>query len=205
MVVGGLVDQHGGKEFRPLTFCRHPGGAIRDWRWQTWSKPRPLFNLNGLHNRPSAPVIVAEGERSCLAAERPAASLQPQRSTQPAIGASDRGGRRTVLLGCGYVCVTSAGGSKAAAQADWGPLTGRDVVIWPDADSAGPSIRRQCVRPRSEWTRRCSSKTRDELPPSHLGPPHVTGAQLQSCSPDRGVLGAAGVDGTRRPAVLPTA
>src|SRR5262245_58778611 len=40
-------DGHGGKEFRPLTFCRHPGGAIRDWRWQTWGKPRPLFNLNG--------------------------------------------------------------------------------------------------------------------------------------------------------------
>jgi putative DNA primase/helicase len=111
--VNGFVwrfDHHGGKEFRPLTFCRHPGGAIRDWRWQTWSKPRPLFNLNGLHKRPSAPVIVVEGERSCLAAER----LSP-----------------------GHVCVTSAGGSKAAAQADWGPLTGRDVVIWPDADQPG--------------------------------------------------------------------
>ena len=23
----------GGKEFRPLTFCRHPGGIFRDWRW----------------------------------------------------------------------------------------------------------------------------------------------------------------------------
>jgi putative DNA primase/helicase len=103
-------DGHSGKEFRPLTFCRHPGGAIRDWRWQTWSKPRPLFNLAGLHNRLSAPVLVVEGERSCLAAER----LVP-----------------------GHVCVTSPGGSKAAAQADWGPLTGRDVVIWPDADQPG--------------------------------------------------------------------
>jgi putative DNA primase/helicase len=100
----------GGKEFRPLTFCRHPGGVFRDWRWQTWQKPRPLFNLDKLHKRPSAPVLVVEGEKACLAAEQ---------------------------LGPGYVCITSPGGSKAAAQADWLPLAGREVVIWPDNDDPG--------------------------------------------------------------------
>src|SRR4029077_19921619 len=29
------------------------------------------------------------------------------------------------------------GGSKAAVQADWTPLNGREVVIWPDADDPG--------------------------------------------------------------------
>jgi putative DNA primase/helicase len=103
-------DQHGGKEFRPLTFCRHPGGYFRDWRWQTWLKPRPLFNLDRLHSRPTAPVLVVEGERSSRAAEQ---------------------------LAPGYVCVTSPGGSKAASQADWKPLAQRTVVIWPDNDEPG--------------------------------------------------------------------
>jgi len=31
----------------------------------------------------------------------------------------------------------SPGGSNAAAKADWGPLAGKDVVIWPDNDPSG--------------------------------------------------------------------
>lgn len=33
--------------------------------------------------------------------------------------------------------VTSPNGSKSADKADWSPLRGRDVVIWPDADLPG--------------------------------------------------------------------
>ncbi len=103
-------DHAGGKEFRPLTFCRHPGGVFRDWRWTTWRKPRPLFGLDKLSSRRTAPVFVLEGEKACRAAQ----TLAP-----------------------GYVCITSPGGSKAAAQADWSPLNGREVVVWPDADDPG--------------------------------------------------------------------
>jgi putative DNA primase/helicase len=35
------------------------------------------------------------------------------------------------------VVVTSPNGSKSADKADWSPLHGRDVVIWPDADLPG--------------------------------------------------------------------
>jgi putative DNA primase/helicase len=35
------------------------------------------------------------------------------------------------------VCVTSPGGSQTADKADWTPLAGRRVLIWPDADEAG--------------------------------------------------------------------
>jgi putative DNA primase/helicase len=35
------------------------------------------------------------------------------------------------------VCVTSPGGSGAEAQADWTPLAGRKVLIWPDCDMTG--------------------------------------------------------------------
>lgn len=103
-------DHHSGKEFRPLCFCVHPEGFIRDWRWQTWQKPRPLFNADQLHRRPAACVLVVEGERCCRAAER---------------------------LAPGYVCVTSPGGSKAASQADWSALARREVIVWPDHDDPG--------------------------------------------------------------------
>jgi hypothetical protein len=111
--VNGFVlrfDCAGDKEFRPLTYCLHPGGIFRDWRWLTWRKPRPLFGLDRLQKRRTAPVLVTEGEKACLAAER---------------------------LAPGYVCITSPGGSKAAPQADWAPLHGREVVIWPDNDDPG--------------------------------------------------------------------
>jgi putative DNA primase/helicase len=103
-------DHHNGKEFRPLCFCLHPKGFVRDWRWQGWAKPRPLFNADQLHSRAAAPVLIVEGERSCQAAAR---------------------------LAPGYVCITSPGGSKVASQADWSALARREVVLWPDADDPG--------------------------------------------------------------------
>ena len=36
-----------------------------------------------------------------------------------------------------HVAVTSVNGAKGAAYADWSPLAGRHVVIWPDADPEG--------------------------------------------------------------------
>jgi integrase len=111
--VSGYVmrfDLPGGKEFRPLTFCQHSSGGLNEWRWTTWQKPRPLFNLDKLHQRPAAPVLITEGEKASRAAEK---------------------------LAPGYVCITSPGGSKSALQADWTPLNGRHVVVWPDNDDPG--------------------------------------------------------------------
>ena len=36
-----------------------------------------------------------------------------------------------------HVCTTSPFGALSAAKADWTPLHGRTVVIWPDNDAAG--------------------------------------------------------------------
>src|SRR5262249_54178044 len=98
------------KEFRPLVFARHPNGAMTEWRWMGFAEPRPLYNLDKLATRPSAPVLICEGEKAADAAEK----LLP-----------------------GYVATTSLGRSKAAGKADWRPLHGRTVVIWPDADDPG--------------------------------------------------------------------
>jgi putative DNA primase/helicase len=111
----------GEKEFRPLTLWRDVSSVKLQWRWQSWPKPRPLYGLRALANRPNARVVVVEGEKSADAAAQ-------------------------LLASC--VVVTSPGGNAAAAKTDWSPLRGRDVTVWPDADSAGLEYARavaECV------------------------------------------------------------
>lgn len=67
----------------------------------------PLYRLDQLTNQDDAPVWVVEGE-SCVDA----------------------------LVDFGLTATTS-GGADSAARADWQPLAGRDVTIWPDNDDAG--------------------------------------------------------------------
>jgi len=102
-------DPPGGKEFRPLALYRTAGGAL-EWGWRSWPAPRPLYGLDLLAEDASAPVVVTEGEKSADAAQR----LLPKR-----------------------ICITSPNGSKSAGKADWSPLAGRYVTIWPDADEPG--------------------------------------------------------------------
>ena len=46
-------------------------------------------------------------------------------------------GRRRGQAFSDHVAITSSGGSNAAGKADWSPLSGRHVVIWPDNDEPG--------------------------------------------------------------------
>lgn len=80
------------------------------WKWKAPPAPRPLYGLDRLAARPDAPVIVCEGEKAADAAQRllPAA-----------------------------VAVCSPNGAQAATRADWSPLAGRRVLLWPDADEPG--------------------------------------------------------------------
>ena len=100
----------GTKEFYPLTFCEHVETHACEWRWQSWAKPRPLYGLDRLAARPTAPVVVTEGEKAADAAE----NLFPR-----------------------FVGVTSPNGAKSAPHARWTDLAGRDVFMWPDADDQG--------------------------------------------------------------------
>ena len=113
---GGLLgfvfrfeEKDGGKSFRPLVLFE-TGSGKPQWRWERWPAPRPLYGLDKLAQRPKAPVLICEGEKAADAAAR----LAPD-----------------------HVAITSLGGSKGAAKADWSPLKDRDVVLWPDADEPG--------------------------------------------------------------------
>jgi hypothetical protein len=96
------------KEFRPLTYGEDEKG--QRWEWRGYPSPRPLYNLDQIIARPDASVVVCEGEKSADAA----ASLLPE-----------------------FVGTTSPNGSGSAHHANWLPLKGRAVLIWPDADKSG--------------------------------------------------------------------
>jgi hypothetical protein len=83
-------------------------GKTGGWTISAMHEPRPIYHLQELMARPGDPVYITEGEKAADA---------------------------TTLLG--LLTVTSAGGAKAAAMTDWSPLSGRQVVIIPDADKAG--------------------------------------------------------------------
>lgn len=84
------------------------------WCWKGWSgeEPRPLYNLHLLFQRPDAPVLVVEGEKTAEAA---------------------------ALLFPAMVVVTWVGGCGQKNYADLTPLEHRQtpIIFWPDADDEG--------------------------------------------------------------------
>lgn len=80
------------------------------WSWVSAPKPRPLYSLDLLAQRPDAGVLIVEGEKAAY-------------SVRPAFP--------------GAVVVTWPGGTGAVKHADWRPLAGRRVIIWPDNDAPG--------------------------------------------------------------------
>lgn len=98
------------KQVLPLTYRQDSKGT--GWRWKgiTGDTPRPLYGLDRLAARPDAPVLIAEGEK-----------------------AADAAGEHLPDV----VAVTWMGGTNATRKADWAPLKGRRVIVWPDADEPG--------------------------------------------------------------------
>lgn len=112
--------------FAVARYTTDNGKTIRPWRfrngrWEagTVGAPRPLYGLDRLAARPDAAVLVVEGEKAADAGAR----LLPE-----------------------WAVVTSPGGSNAAGKVDWSPLSGRSVVIWPDADDPGLHYAQETTR-----------------------------------------------------------
>lgn len=68
---------------------------------------KPLYRLHDLTSRPDELAIVTEGEHKA---------------------------DKLAALG---LLVTTSGAADSASKADWQPLAGREVLIWPDHDDAG--------------------------------------------------------------------
>lgn len=104
----------GGKEVVPQTYCVNKETGEAEWRWMSFPKPRPLYGLHKLSLYPKAQVVVVEGEKAADAAQ--ALYMQAGVPTEK------------------LVVISWAGGGKAVKHADWSPLAGRSVGLWPDAD-----------------------------------------------------------------------
>lgn len=98
----------GGKEILPLTWCRNILTGQCEWRWMAQAKPRPLYGLDVLAKKRESTVLIVEGEK-CAEAGR---IELPE-----------------------FAVITWPGGSRATAKADWKPLAGRRIIIWPDCDA----------------------------------------------------------------------
>lgn len=113
-----FIDRDGNKQDRPITYRQFSDGS-QCWAWKALKAPRPLYGLDRLAMRPDAPVIVCEGEKATHAATH----LFPS-----------------------HVAVTSPNGAGSAHKADWTPLAGRVVTIWPDHDDEGQKYAQSIVK-----------------------------------------------------------
>jgi uncharacterized protein (DUF927 family) len=114
------------KDVLPVTYC-DLGGGKRGWRSKGIPEPRPLYNLPAItaaqpmsdiiDGRPA--ILVCEGEKAADAA----AALLPE-----------------------LTATTPMHGAKSPAKADWSPLSGRRVVIWPDHDESGRAFAEHVAR-----------------------------------------------------------
>lgn len=98
------------KQVLPYTHGMDTTTGETGWKWKTFSEPRPLYGLDRLAQRPEAPALIVEGEKTADAAQR----------LLPAV-----------------VAITWPGGCNAVAMADFSALHGRRVAIWPDHDEPG--------------------------------------------------------------------
>jgi hypothetical protein len=115
------------KFFLPLTYWRDAKG--RGWRRKTWPQGRrPLHGLDKLAADPHAVVVLFEGEKTADALEF--------------------GRLAEAFKWCGkkVVAITWPGGGKAVEHADFTPLSGRDVIIVPDAQPQGEKTADELVK-----------------------------------------------------------
>jgi hypothetical protein len=93
----------------PVAFC-DLGDGRTGWAAKGFPAPRPLYRLPQILARPDARLLVVEGEKAAEAA----AKLFPE-----------------------FVATTPPHGAHSPRKADWTPLEGRQVIVWPDNDEAG--------------------------------------------------------------------
>ncbi|MEK6704327.1 MAG: DUF927 domain-containing protein [Bdellovibrionota bacterium] len=115
--INRFTDKEGKKQFCPLTYGEYNGK--KSWRWKGSPDGRPLYNLLSIANQPNKPIIVVEGEKAAEAAGK----LFPD-----------------------MIATTTMGGALAPHKTDFGPLMGRDILIWPDNDGAGHTYAQAIVR-----------------------------------------------------------
>ena len=104
------------KEFRQLIFAVNPSGQ-KDWRFQGFKEPRPLYNLDLITNNPDKTVFICEGEKTADACHK--------------------------LFNKNCVSTTWTNGSNSLHKTDFTPLYGRNIILSYDNDDAGLACMRE--------------------------------------------------------------
>ncbi|CAO5676876.1 MAG: hypothetical protein HEEMFOPI_02046 [Holosporales bacterium] len=104
-----LEDKEGNKITPTLTYCQNNKGE-KSWQFKGFGDDRPLYGLDVLKQKESAPVLIVEGEKTCDHARR---------------------------IFKDHAVITWSGGCGSVQKSDWSVLKDRDVTIWPDHDKAG--------------------------------------------------------------------
>ena len=102
----------GNKIVLPLSYGKFHPESKPTWTFKRYETQNELlYNSTLIKEHPTKPILIVEGEKTTDAAYK--------------------------FLGKDYVIISWIGGSAAAKNADWKQLFGREVIIWPDNDSAG--------------------------------------------------------------------
>lgn len=101
---------NGKKDYIPVSYCTNIHTGEVQWKYQAFTKPRPIFNYADLIAKPDAVIMITEGEKKAQACNRLVPSL---------------------------AAISWAGGGKAVKHTNFEPVRGRNTLIWRDADEAG--------------------------------------------------------------------
>lgn len=116
-VVQRFVDEEGGKSDLPFVWAQSDDG-VQAWANRRPAAPTPLFGLDDLAAKPDAPVLVVEGEKCRMAAQ-------------------------DYWYLKDWAVISWLGGCNGWKTADWLPLSGREVIIWPDCDGQREKLSKQ--------------------------------------------------------------
>lgn len=106
----GAEPEHPDKSASRMWTWGHRVGDAPGWGCGFPSGERPLYGLDRLGRMPDAQVVVFEGPKKADAGQEFFQNL---------------------------ACISWTGGAGAWHKHAWGPLAGRKVVLWPDADDTG--------------------------------------------------------------------
>jgi len=105
------VEFKGGRKITPqIMYCKKKSTGEQGLCHYPMPEPRSVYNIKGLHDNPSLPVIIMEGEKCVDVAAK---------------------------VMSGFIVIGWSGGTNALNSTDWSVLKGRNVVIFPDADPVG--------------------------------------------------------------------
>lgn len=102
------IDANGDRKKTYTPFTFSSNGR---WEAKAWSSPRPLYKLHEIVNNQDKKIIITEGEKAADAAQK--------------------------IVGDKYICTCWPNGASAVKHSDFTVLEGRQVILWPDSDTAG--------------------------------------------------------------------